>query len=247
MELIGERCVIVIAERRRDGDRDGAPYHTDLDARPAHQRHHLFLGGVRVPRRRARLLQVAPVPRALTILLVFIICSRDRIHTVHILYSTVSRSQKFYRQQMLKLTAESPVPLEEANEEQPIASPVLAAALPPSSSGVTIGTSSSTNSASKRVRTFSGDMVASPVSYAPSNSWASRERDLNRPPPPPKSPPPTLSLDETTLSSKQQSVRPSITRQLSRQQSVAVFDDDGVLVPEPVRLLRSSVSRLLYL
>lgn len=168
--------------------------------------------------------------------------SRDRICTY-----TVSLSQKFYRQQMLKLTAESPVPLEEANEEQPIASPVLAAALPPSSSGVTIGTSTSTNSASKRVRTFSGDMVASPVSYAPSNSWASRERDLNRPPPPPKSPPPTLSLDETTLSSKQQSVRPSITRQLSRQQSVAVFDDDGVLVPEPVRLLRSSVSRLLYL
>lgn len=147
---------------------------------------------------------------------------------------------------MLKLTAENAVPLEEPNEEQPIASPVLAASLPPSASGITIGTSSSTNSASKRVRTFSGDMVASPVSYAPSNSWASRERDLNsahRPLPPPKSPP-TESLDETTLSSKQQSVRPSITRQLSRQQSVAVFDDDGVLVPEPVRLLRSSVSRL---
>ena len=154
------------------------------------------------------------------------------------------RSQRFFRHQMLKVTAGSQSPIDVLNEEQPIVSPVLASSPPESPTGVAITTRSPTGFTSKRFRTISGDLVASPVCSSPSNTWTSRERGLHasrkqhlqtQPPPPPTSPPPEDDPSDGTshTPTRQPPARPSLTRQISRQQSVAAVDDDGVLVPEP--------------
>ena len=158
---------------------------------------------------------------------------------------------------MLKVTAGSQSPIDVLNEEQPIVSPVLAASQPESPTGLALTTRSPTGSTSKRFRTISGDLVASPVSLSPSNTWASRERSLyvsqkqhlqTQPPPPPASPPPEDDPSDgiSHTPTLQPPARPSLPRQMSRQQSVAAVDDDGVLVPEPVRRFSEDYCSLNY-